>query len=80
MESESEWNRTDIFWGGIGIGIELNITGPESELNRNRVLPELHIIGSDLFHVFCGRFSVSFRLNVSLHSHKGETIHSEFPF
>ena len=44
MELESEWNRTNIFWGGIGIGIELNIIGPESELNRNRPLPELHII------------------------------------
>ncbi len=38
---ESELN---IFWGGIGIGIELNIIGPESKLNRNRLLPELHII------------------------------------
>ena len=46
---ESEWNQTNIFWGGIGIGIELNIIGPESELNRNRLLPELHIIGSCLW-------------------------------
>ena len=32
------------FKGGIGIKIELKGFGPESELNRNRLLPELHII------------------------------------
>ncbi len=45
VESESKWNRTNIFSGGIGIGIESNIIGLESELNWNRHLPELHIIG-----------------------------------
>ncbi len=32
-----------LFQGGIVIGIELNGFGPESELNRNRFGPELHI-------------------------------------
>ncbi len=27
------------------VGIELSIVGPESELNLNRLLPELHITG-----------------------------------
>ena len=34
---------TSIFLDGIGI--ELNSIGPESELNWNRLLPELHISG-----------------------------------
>ncbi len=41
---ELEWNQINILWGGIGIGVELNIIGLESELNWNRLLPELHII------------------------------------
>ena len=42
---ELELNLTCIFKGGIGIGIESKGFGPESELNWNRLLPELHLIG-----------------------------------
>ena len=52
MESESDfkdfqgwgnWNQNwiNIFWGGIGIRIELNIVWLEWELNWNQLLPEL---------------------------------------
>ena len=30
-QSESEWNPTNVSWGKIGIGIELNVICPESE-------------------------------------------------
>ena len=43
MELESELNRRLKSHGGIGI--ELKGFGPESELNWNRPLPELHITG-----------------------------------
>ena len=61
MESESEWNRTNIFRGGIGIGIELGIVDPESELNWNRLLPELHITGfytMELTYRKCRKFII----------------------
>ncbi len=59
VELESGWNQTNIFFGGIGIGIELNFIDPESELNWNRLLPELHIIAKiDVVSLIIVRFSI----------------------
>ena len=48
MGFEFELNRACIFKGGIGIGPESKGFHLESKLNRNLLLPELHIIGTSL--------------------------------
>ena len=46
VELELELNLAYIFKGGIGI--ELKGCGLESEMNWNRLLPELHITAMDM--------------------------------
>ncbi len=64
MELASELNRRLKSHDGIGIGMEWKGFGQESELNRNRLLLDLHITGPDLT-VACKKLYHMFLVNNS---------------